>query len=96
MAGTEGSKVYAIKMPSLSKWKKEWEIIDVHAIPELTRGQSRVQLIVQYKRKKDTQILSAPFHIEIRWSHGKFMQSPEAKLYKDFKWANIPFVESIV
>lgn len=96
MAGTEGSKVYAIRMPSLSQWKKEWEIVDVQAIPELTRGQSRVQLVVQYKRKKDPQIFSASFHIEIRWSHGKFVQAPEAKLYKDFKWANIPFVESIV
>ena len=96
MAGTEGGKIYAIKMPSLSKWKKEWEIVDIRAIPELTRRQSRVQLVVEYKRKNDTQIYSTSFHVEIRWSHGKFMQSPEAKLYKDFKWVDIPFVENIV
>lgn len=96
MAGTAGSKIYAIKMPSLSQWKKEWEIVDVQAFPELTRGQSRVQIVVQYKRKKEITIYLAPFHIEIRWSHGKFAQAPEAKLYKDFNWADIPFVETIV
>ena len=96
MAGTEGSNLYAVKMPSLTQWKKEWEIIDVQARPELTRRQSRVQLIVQYKKKKKPENFTANFHIEIRWSHGKFAQSPEAKLYKDFKWVNIPFVKSIV
>lgn len=96
MAGTMGSKVYAIKLPSLTQWKKDWEIVDVHAIPELTREQSRVQLIVKYRQKKTNDIHSALFHVEIRWSHGKFMQSPEAKIYKDFNWDNIPFVENLI
>jgi site-specific DNA-methyltransferase (adenine-specific) len=96
MAGVTGSKVYAIKMPSLSRWKKEWEIVGVQATPDLSRGQSVVKIIVQYKNKKETTVYEASFHVEIRWSHGKFVQAPEAKLYKDFKWVDVPFVESIV
>jgi modification methylase len=96
LMGTSGSKVYAIKMPSLSQWKKEWELVDVFATPDLNRGQSRVQITVRFKNKKTKEIHSAQFHVEIRWSHGKFTQNPEAKLYKDFNWENIPFIETLI
>jgi hypothetical protein len=96
MAGESGKNGYAIKMPSLSEWKREWEIIDILAMPDITRGQSVVLLDVKYKRKKESSEYHANFHIEVRWSHGKFSQSPEAKLYKDFNWGSIPFVERIV
>jgi DNA modification methylase len=95
MAGSSGRNGYAIRMPSLSEWKREWEIVDVKAIPDITRGQSVVQLEIKYKRKKEPSEYHAHFHAEIRWSHGKFSQSPEAKLYKDFNWGSIPFVEKI-
>ncbi|MFH2102768.1 MAG: site-specific DNA-methyltransferase [Chloroflexota bacterium] len=96
MAGTDGSRKYAIKMPALSQWKKEWEIVDVEATPDLRKGQSIVNLNVQFKRKKEVEIYTAQFPVQIRWSHGKFAQNPEAKVYKDFSWSQIPFVETIV
>lgn len=33
---------------------------------------------------------------EIRWPHGKFCGNPEGKLYKDFKWVDVPFFKRII
>jgi hypothetical protein len=96
MAGESGSKGYAIKMPSFSEWKREWAIEDIQAIPDMTRRQSVVQILVRYRRKKEATEHQSKFHVEVRWSHGKFGQAPEAKLYKDFRWTDVPFVSSIV
>ena len=96
MAGESGGKGYAIKMPSFSEWKREWAIADIQAIPDITRRQSVVQILVRYRRKKEATEYQAKFHVEVRWSHGKFGQAPEAKLYKDFRWTDVPFVSSIV
>jgi len=96
LVGITGSREYAIKMPSLSQWKREWEIVDIQARPDLSRKQSVVILVVNYRNKQDGNTDKARFHIEIRWSHGKFCGAPEAKLYKDFNWADIAFVTTIV
>lgn len=95
-AGVNDNREYAIKMPSLSQWTREWQIIDIKTIPDLNRGQSVVDLIVRYRNKKETTDHEAKFQAQIRWSHGKFGQSPEAKLYRRFKWSEIPFVEVIL
>jgi site-specific DNA-methyltransferase (adenine-specific) len=96
LAGVSGSKDYAVKIPSLNQWVREWKIMSIEASADLNRKQSVVCLVVKYQNKKDKLLYTAKFHIEIRWSHGKFCGSPEAKLYKDFKWANIAFVNSII
>ena len=95
LAGTFGRSEFAVKIPSLGKWKREWELVGIEATPDLKRKQSVVDIVVCYKQKKANDIHKAKFHIEIRWSHGKFCGKPEAKLYKDFKWRDIAFVESI-
>ena len=47
------------------------------------------------KNKSSGNIDTAIFHTQIRWSHGKFQNNPEAKLYKNFAWENVDFFESI-
>jgi DNA modification methylase len=96
LVGTDNTKSYAVLLPSLNQWIKDWEIIQVVASPDLEREQSIVNLAVEYRNKVDKTLYTANFHVEIRWSHGKFRQSPEAKLYKDFKWADIRFVQPVI
>jgi len=95
LAGSGGKYDYAVIIPSITEWKKEWEIVSVEAVPDLEKKQSVVNIQVEYKNKKSKASYIANFHIEIRWSHGKFRSSPEAKLYKNFKWAEIAFTKSI-
>ena len=96
LGGIDRNKEFAVLIPELTRWKRDWQIINVEAIPDLTRRQSVVDLFVSYKNKKKKSVSTAKFHIEIRWSHGKFCGSPEAKLYKDFAWNDIGFLQSII
>lgn len=94
LGGIDRGKAFAVVIPDLSNWNRNWTITQVVAEPELERKQSRVRFYVTVKAKNgDT--YTAEFHAEIRWSHGKFQGNPEAKLYKDFVWEELPFFESI-
>jgi len=95
LAGTAGKSDYAVVIPSTTEWKKDWEITYVEATPDLEKQQSVVNIRIDYRNKKTKISHVANFHVEIRWSHGKFRFAPEAKLYKNFKWTEIEFVKKI-
>lgn len=84
----------ALIIPDITNWSKRWELVKVKATPEL-RGQSIVSFEVTIRNRTTKQDFNFPFHAEIRWSHGKFCGSPEAKLYKDFSWSTVPFFQKI-
>lgn len=46
-------------------------------------GQPEVKWMARHIDKETQQIRTTEGHIEIRWSHGKFCGSPEAKIYLD-------------
>jgi sigma54-dependent transcription regulator len=64
-------------------------------VPDLRKKQSVVNITVTYESKVSKMPKTARFHVEIRWSHGKFSQTPEAKLYKDFRWTSIEFLPAM-
>ena len=74
----------------------EKNVLQCYAIADLARKQSVVNIVVSYRNKKDKALeYENKFHVEIRWSHGRFCGSPEAKLYKDFKWHEVAFMNPI-
>ena len=95
LGGIDRKKAFAVIIPELTRWKSEWTITNVIAEPELDREQSRVRFLVHYKKRINGIAHIAEFHTEIRWSHGKFQNNPEAKLYKNFAWEDIAFFNSI-
>lgn len=96
LAGIDGTTEFAVIVPDLTRWKQTWRVKSIEAQPNLKRQQSVVNLLVGYESKKGRQSQTAKFHVEIRWSHGKFCGAPEAKLYKDFLWTEIAFLESLL
>jgi len=56
---------------------------------DLIRKQSVVNIDIDY-RERDGKSKKLKYHVEIRWSHGKFCGNPEAKLYKHFLWKDAP------
>jgi len=96
LAGLDGKQAFAVIMPELTQWKQQWRIKSVQAEANLRRKQSVVNIYVAYEHKKQRLSHTAKFHVEIRWSHGKFCGAPEAKLYKDFLWHKIEFLERLV
>jgi hypothetical protein len=84
LGGIDKQEAFAVIVPDLTRWKREWIITNVLAEPELDREQSRVRFSVNYKNRNTGMEKIAEFHTQIRWSHGKFQNNPEAKLYKNF------------
>ena len=96
LAGLDRRKAFALEIPDLTAWKQDWRLVEVIARPDLTRRQSVVNITVIVERKTDKERFSMNYHVEIRWSHGKFCGNPEAKLYKEFAWAEVPFFRGIL
>jgi hypothetical protein len=92
--GIDKTKDFAMIVPDLTEWKRMWKIVKVTATPDLSREQSVVKLSVECEGNKKS--YSFNYHVEIRWSHGKFCGSPEGKLYKEFSWLDIPFYKSLI
>ncbi len=85
----EKHTVSSLWVPDLTTFLKQYKILDVVAQADSTRRQSVVNILLRYTDKnKSSGDLS--YHVEIRWSHGKFCGNPEAKLYKHFLWKEVP------
>jgi regulation of enolase protein 1 (concanavalin A-like superfamily) len=95
LCGVEVQQPFAVVVPSLTQWKSDWKISNIEAVPDPHRKQSVVAIVVTYESKQLKSSKTARFHVEIRWSHGKFRQTPEAKLYKDFRWTSVEFLPSL-
>jgi hypothetical protein len=92
LCGIDRNEEFALVVPDLTSWLREWDLAQVVATPDITRGQSVVDFEVVCRRKKDRSEHRAPFHAEIRWSHGRFSGAVESKLYKEFAWSELPFL----
>jgi hypothetical protein len=70
-------------------WREEFELQEFTVAPSLA-GQPRVDWVCTYRSRDDGRPGSVTGHVEIRWSHGRFAQPPEAKVYLDTPMANLP------
>jgi hypothetical protein len=95
LCGIDHGEDFAVVVPDLTNWLREWALESVEASPDLTRGQSVVDFVVTARRKADRLELEAHFHSELRWSHGRFSGAVESKLYKEFPWKSLPFLARI-
>lgn len=97
LVGLDKRKEFAVQIPDLTAWKRQWRVENVRAIPDLGRGQSVVKITVTTVDKNSrTVTCDFGFRVEIRWSHGKFCGNPEGKLYKNFAWTDVPFFEVLI
>ncbi|HQF63555.1 MAG TPA: hypothetical protein PLT26_13725 [Anaerolineaceae bacterium] len=95
LVGLDKHHPFALRIPDITEWKQKWKIAALTASPDLTRGQSVVDICmtIEERPSKNRQLMR--FHVEIRWSHGKFCGNPEGKLYKKFPWSTVPFFENL-
>jgi hypothetical protein len=96
LCGIDRNHDFAVVIPDITTWKREWAFTTIEAIPDLTRRQSVVDFHIAFQNKTTRITNEVNFHSEIRWSHGKFCGSPEAKLYKEFKWSELQFFSIII
>jgi hypothetical protein len=70
-------------------WREEFELQEF-AVAAGTAGQPRVDWSCTYRSRHDGRAGSVEGHVEIRWSHGRFAQPPEAKVYLDTPMVHLP------
>jgi hypothetical protein len=70
-------------------WREEF-ILDEFSVKPATAGQPRVDWQSSIRSRHDDQVITVAGHVEIRWSHGRFAQPPEAKVYLDTPMAELP------
>jgi hypothetical protein len=70
-------------------WRQHFRI-DRFAVTAAVRAQPVIEwrVVISNRRSADTTVVSG--HVEVRWSHGKFAQPPEAKVYLDTPHHLIP------
>ncbi len=70
-------------------WREEF-VLDEFTVDAATAGQPRVDWASTCRTREDGAARRVAGHVEIRWSHGRFAQPPEAKVYLDTPMAQLP------
>lgn len=89
LLGADPRQPLRLRVASPWDWRQAFELLEL-AIAPATAGQPRVDWAVHYRRRHDRRELTAMGHVEIRWSHGRFAQPPEAKVYLDTPTDELP------
>lgn len=96
LAGLDGDKPFAVEVPDITRWFQYWNFAEIEAKGDIDRAQSVVNFLLKLINRQTNEVIELPYHAEIRWSHGKFCGNPEGKLYKDFKWSDVPFFKKVI
>jgi len=96
LAGIDRGEKIALSFSNISSLISDFELVEIIAEPDLNAGQAVVRFVVTINSRKTNEIVNMPFHVELRWSHGKLCGNPEGKLYKDFAWKILPFVNNLL
>ncbi|MGO8870229.1 MAG: hypothetical protein ACLQPH_02305 [Acidimicrobiales bacterium] len=70
-------------------WREQFEM-ESFAVAPAAVGQPRVDWAATFHDRHDSTTGTVRGHVEIRWSHGRFAQPPEAKVYLDTPMSGLP------
>ncbi|MBF0274089.1 MAG: hypothetical protein HQK84_02540 [Nitrospinae bacterium] len=95
LAGIDKKEPFVIILNPSSEWGRMFEFLDIKAISKKA-GQPEVLLRFYFKDKTNNQLFDIDLKAEIRWSHGKFCGNPECKLYKPWRYKDLPWVKDVI
>lgn len=94
LCGTEKKKDFAVKVMDINAWDREYKIKSVNAIQKIA-GQPEVLINFTFV-DLNNKVYNFSLKVELRWSHGKFCGNPEAKVYKNFSYKDLPWNTVII
>jgi hypothetical protein len=86
-SGAGGSTRLRIDTPW--DWRQAFRLRSFEVFPQ-EGGQPRVGWAARYETRRTSEERTVEGHVEIRWSHGRFSQPPEAKVYLDSALEDVP------
>ncbi len=87
--GTAGTDHLRLRVDSAWDWMQLYDLRAFDVAPR-NAGQPEVAWNATVRRRSDKSEVSVMGHIEIRWSHGRFLGSPESKVYLDTPHSLVP------
>lgn len=87
--GSSGAHSLRLRVATPWDWRRAFELKEFEIAPE-TSAQPRVGWSAKVSRRSDAAAVSVEGHVEVRWSHGRFCGSPEAKVYLDTPHREVP------
>ena len=87
--GADKAAHLRLRVDSAWDWDQAYDLRSFEVAPK-TSGQPEVVWHADVQRRSDHAELAVDGHVEIRWSHGRFLGSPESKVYLDTPHAEVP------
>ncbi len=89
MLGADPRRSLRLRVASSWDWRQAFRLVDLD-IAAATSGQPQVNWSATYVERATQRRRSVQGHVEVRWSHGRFAQPPEAKVYLDTPSDELP------
>jgi hypothetical protein len=87
--GSSKERSLRLRVTTPWDWRRRFEFKDLEVWGE-DAGQPRVAWRATVRDHESGNDRSVDGHVEVRWSHGRFAQSPEAKVYLDTPHHEVP------
>ena len=87
--GTDKTAHLRLRIDSAWDWMQSYEL-RAFEVAARHAGQPEVAWQATVRRRSDSHDLTVTGHVEIRWSHGRFLGSPESKVYLDTPHNEVP------
>jgi hypothetical protein len=87
--GADPRRPLRLRVASPWDWRRCFRLQRLDIAPA-EAGQPQVDWAIVYRRLNDGTSAEVRGHVEIRWSHGRFAQPPEAKVYIDTPTDELP------
>lgn len=87
--GTDKAAHVRLRVASTWDWNQAYELRSLAVGPRVA-GQPEVAWNASIREKATDEVHEILGHVEIRWSHGRFVGAPEAKVYLDSAHADVP------
>jgi len=89
LLGSDARRSLRLRVASPWDWRQAFEFLALDIRPGRA-GQPQVDWSVIYRERATARERAVEGHVEVRWSHGRFAQPPEAKIYLDTPTDEIP------
>ncbi len=93
--GTDGRRHLRLRVGSAWDWSQAFELRSL-SVASRTAGQPEVTWEARVHDRASLADTAIVGHVEIRWSHGRFQGSPEAKIYLDTPPSEVPGYHPLV
>ena len=87
--GSDGRHAMQLRVDTPWDWRQRYRL-ESFTVEAQEFGQPRVGWSAGCLDRRDGEHLEVRGHVQLRWSHGRFRQRPEAKVYLDTPHAEVP------